>query len=113
MFAQIRNMPGPKAPERELYDFAHYQDHVAIVRAIKQTPTLNLTLIVHQIYPRPGDMRIFLQRHQDLHDDMNRALKLIRQDLTQLNDDDDNARNEWSWRNWSEHVAAHRSLVLP
>lgn len=114
MFAQMRDMPRPDSPNREIYDYAHYADHLAIVRAIKASPALGQNLILYPIYPRPNDLRTFLQNHQALHDDMNRAVRLVsKRDLTELDPEDDNARNHWAWRNWDQHLAVHRQLGLP
>jgi hypothetical protein len=102
--AQFRSMPQPGTPARHVYDFAHYQDHVAIVKALRTVP-------FHQIYP-VVDLKIFLQRHQALHDDMNRAARITRKvNLLILDDKKDSDRNNWSWLNYQQHLQIRQAFA--
>jgi hypothetical protein len=98
-------MPEP-GPMRAPFDYAHYQDHLAIAQAVKTQKGITLP-----VYPVSGNN--WLQTHQRMHDDMNNALNLGRFDLLTLRDDDENARRGWAWLNYQQHLAAHRALKLP
>src|SRR6516225_2893935 len=107
MLAQIRNMPERKDPARNQYDYAHYQAHAAICAAIKKAT--GRTLILRPIWP-VTDMRIFLQSHQAMHDDMNRSQGFPGTDLTKLDDEDEIARKDWGWRNYQQHQQIQNKL---
>ena len=99
--AQMQHMPERSSPHRRTYDYAHWQDHLAIIAAINRQ--FGKSLLAHPIWPASGE-RQFLQNHQALHDDMIAVQHgMPRYDFTVLDDKDDAARRQWAFLNYQQH----------
>jgi len=106
--ANIKEIPKHDDPEKSVFDFHHYNDHLAIVQGIKALNGQKLT--AYAIHP-VEDHEQFLVLHQAFHDDMAKALGIATTDLGTLDHKDEGARREWSHRNYTAHLAARQFLA--
>lgn len=91
--------------ERTSFDFAHWQDHLKIVQAIKSQ--MGITIAMPPLHPVAEDHDLWARAHQSLHDAMNAALKIAGQDLKV-----GVFKPDWIDQNWQEHTAAAQILKL-
>jgi len=94
----------PDKAHQSAYDFAHWQDHLEIIRAAKAVRSI--TLNTAAIFPVIKKDSSWKRRHQSLHDNMNSALGTSGADLT------GNMDKSWYDQNYREHSAARSVLGI-
>ena len=91
--------------------FAHFQDHIEIVQAVKRKKSVKLTQ--YAIFPfNRENVEAILLAHQLYHDDMNGVLKLNGTDLQQVDLQDKTNIAVWTNQNFQEHYSARQALGI-
>lgn len=97
--------------ETEIWTFSHMQDHLEIINAIKKQKSV--TLVPWLVWPfNPDDASSWLDRHQQLHDDMNNILKLDGINLQDLDFNKKDIVANWTDINYREHYNARIALKI-
>lgn len=107
----LANLVAPPPTDRGFQEwlFYHQQDHLQIVQQIQIVKGIILPSYV--IDPMdPVDFKGWAQRHQNYHNDMNAILGLDGFDLQEVDFNDDQAKQDWMWQNFSEHRDVHKAL---
>lgn len=91
--------------------FWHAQDHLEIVKAIQSIRHVFLPVyILDQL--SPATTQLWLERHQQAHNEMNSVMGTIGRDLTTVDLSDENARLAWVYVNFTEHQAVRKQLAI-
>lgn len=94
--------PPPTKQGLEEWFLAHARQHDAIVDALKETRGIILPAI--SLYPvNEGDMDDWLQRHQEAHTAMNRAVGVSGTDLTGLDLKHRDRSDVWFFQHFLQH----------
>lgn len=101
--AGIRELADPQ--QRETFDFSHYNQHLAVVQAIKAQ--LGITIAMPALHPVAEDKEAWASAHQRLHDEINQALSTAGKDLTA-----GVFSRDWANQNYMEHAAMNQALGL-
>jgi len=92
--------------------FAHFQHHQAIINATQTK--FKQQLVMRTIYPinpaDPQQVQIFLEQHQQMHDDMAGVLRIQQNDLAGVNFNKKKEMDAWFMLNYFEHLAAATNL---
>lgn len=95
------------APTPEGFDgwfFDNHQQHVAINQAAMAK---NIKIGSYLIYPASlANVSDFLQQHQRWHNDMNSALGIAGNDLSEVDFSNDRQKDAWMFLHYQEHLAA-------
>lgn len=105
--ANIKEMPHRDLPDRGVFDFHHYNDHLAIVQGVNKL--MGTKLIAYALHP-VLDHEQFLVLHQAFHDDMAKALSVANTDLSKLDHDNHGDLMDWSMRNYQAHLSVRKFL---
>ena len=108
--AQLSAVPGSP---RDLagWQFANVSSHRDIIRRVQETKGIKLEEHPLDFDPEdPASLANFLNAHQDQHTDMNRALGLQSNNLSELDWSDTNALAQWISLHFIEHQAASALL---
>ena len=106
----ILTPPGGESGWSE-YWFQHFQDHLEILEAIQKQ--YNVKLTEYLIDPwLDSDKEGILERHQQYHSDMNAALKLAGNDLSDVDFKKGNELKAWIYLNYFEHSNARQTLGI-
>lgn len=100
--ANISNAPSDA--QQQTFNFAHFQDHAAVVSALFAATGINLSL--YAIFPTFSFGPAWKQLHQAMHDETNQLLGTQGQNLRGEIDDD------WYADNYLEHQAWHALLGI-
>lgn len=98
-------------PDWSVFWFNNWISHQDIVQAIGKQKSIPLTMYAIDPWVQDAAEDI-LARHQEFHDDMNLALGIGGQDLSELDFNDPAAVQAWVYQNFMEHQAAHAALRL-
>jgi hypothetical protein len=110
MLAAVIN-PSPGDDDFSAWAFNHYQDHLEIIQGVVKEGGPQLELLeIDQINFQ--DVQSWLERHQQMHNDMNAVLKLQGNDLTAVDFRDVGQRQSWMWLNFREHFNAREALAI-
>src|SRR5690348_8916821 len=91
--------------------FQHYQDHVALIAAIKRDTGANLPL--YEIYPiNPNDTTTWLEQHARQHADMLAVYGIIGSDLSTVDFENKRQKDAWLWLNFTEHRSVRDATGL-
>ena len=108
--AQIEFLPSGPHGLKE-WSFWHAQDHIEIVGGVKKYT--NYTLPLYILDPiSPQKMALFLQLHQQAHNDMNSYLGLPGSDLQDTDWNNPLAVRAFLYLNFSEHQAARLKVGI-
>lgn len=89
----------------------NWNDHLEIVEAINKAMGLNLpTYVIHPW--QEGDQAGILERHQQLHNDMQEALGIQGSDLQLVDFGDPSSRDAWVYSNYQQHLQARTILGI-
>jgi len=103
--------PAPGDEGWQVFWFNNWIDHQGIQQAIQKKTGANQVIFVIDPWVSENADAI-LQRHQEFHNNMNSALKLDGQDLSQLNFKDQSAVRAWLYVHFQEHLSAHQALGI-
>ncbi len=98
-------------PSIERWALWHYTDHVEIQQVIQKASGTNLT--IWPLYP--FDLKKLEQwalQHQSAHNEMNTLSKLNGSDLTEVNFEDSQERQEWHQSHFNEHLAQRKKYGI-
>jgi hypothetical protein len=110
MLAAVIN-PNPEDTDFSAWVWNHYQDHLEIIQGIEKEGGGNLELLeIDQLNIQ--DVQSWLERHQQMHNDMNAVLRLQGNDLTAVDLRDAGQRQAWMWLNFREHFNARSALAI-
>lgn len=88
--------------------YQHFTQHKDIIGAVQQTRGLSLTL--GRIWPiDPSDkaqLEVFLEDHQQMHNEMNALLGVQGNDLSDVDFQNKKEADVFYWFNYQEHLAA-------
>jgi len=107
----LLNRPFISDKEFQKYSFAHWQDHLEIIKGVKDKTGVSLTQ--YQIYPwNKRAMQEFLINHQNLHNDFNALFGLFGQDLQNVNLEETKEQEVWTDLNFREHQSIRQKLAI-
>lgn len=99
--AQILYPPPTKQGMEEWFQ-AHAQHHAAIISAFKSTSGVQLDSL--GLYPvNPKDLSDWLQRHQQMHNEMGQLAGVQGTDLTGLDLNDKAKSDSWFFQHFLQH----------
>jgi hypothetical protein len=105
-------LPPPTPNGFEEWAFAHFQHHLAIIDAVRQTKQINLQL--EQIWPVSiRNVETWLEAHQFMHNEMNAVLGVQGNDLSTFNWQDEKQREGFFYLNFQEHRSAAQNAGVP
>lgn len=105
------NLVTPDLTGWSFFWWNNWIDHQEIQQAIQKQTGMNDTIYV--IIPWDQDAAdSLLEKHQQYHDDMNDALGLGGQDLSNVDFKNPQAIRAWAWLHYQEHLAAHEALGI-
>jgi len=112
MLANLANPPlDPHGLSR--WTFSNDSNHRDIIQSIAKLNNTTILLPIYQLYPVAlYDVKNWLQRHQQMHNDMNAVLNLGGSDLSDLNFQDKEQLIGWVELHFSEHYAACNALGI-
>jgi len=95
----------------EQFFFWNAQDHIEINQAIQAQKTVNLfERVLHPVDPQAFD--IWLELHQQSHNDINQVLGLNGNDLSELDFSDKSKVSEWMNLHAQEHLSMRQVLKI-
>lgn len=110
MISALLNIPRSRTDWLH-WSWEHRDSHDRIRAAIQKQK--GVVLSDYQIEPiNPDAMTLFLQNHQQLHDDMDGVLGLQSNNLQDVNLSDDRQLQSWIYLNWFEHNDAEMALKI-
>lgn len=104
-------LPPPTPNGLDEWMLQHLAAHQAIINAA--FTELQAALTLYPIYP--FDKRtslVWLENHQQMHDDQNALLNIIGNDLSSVDFDKKKELEAWMYLHWTEHQAAASTLGL-
>lgn len=102
----------PDSPDHwENWYWHNRTDHRLITSKIQSLGLGNLTEYVLEPVYQP-DMKRWLKDHHNAHIAFNNVINFPSLDLENVNLDDANQRTAWLWNHYTEHLNAHRSLLI-
>lgn len=107
----LANLYRPPEDGWDDFWFNNWIDHQDIAQAITKQNNVSMTIYVIDPWSDASADGI-LERHQQYHNDMNSALGLAGQDLSDLNLEDETKVKAWQWIHYLEHQAAHQALGI-
>ena len=106
----IQNVPRDNA-ELQDWSFAHMTQHRDINRKIMEV--YNIRVDEFSLDPIPIDsMDIWLDQHQQMHNQQNKILKISGNALVDVNWKDNDELEEWIWMHADEHNRAATILGI-
>lgn len=110
MLVTLLNVP-QSARDWEIWSFAHRESHDAINSAIRTQG--GPTLADYQLDPiPPDDLRGWLERNQQAHNEMNGAVGAQSSDLLDVDLKDARQRAAWVWLHYLEHQTMEGLLKI-
>ena len=111
MLAELIDFDYNDDESRETWALHHSRDHQAIWKAIQAQGFGNLP--EYPLSPVPWfAWKTYEQTHQQVHNDMNKALSLSGSDLTGVQWSNKQAADDWNQQHFSEHQAARSKLGI-
>lgn len=104
--AQLLRIPQPARTGLHEWTFWHAKDHGDIVAGVLRYAGQRLT--TYLLDPLPQDARVWLQNHQQAHNDMNSFLSLPGSDLQDVNFSDPQALDAWLYLNFRNMLRRDR-----
>lgn len=106
--AEIRGVPD--SPEDiASWSFSHLAHHRDINRVILSTYQIRID--EYSLDPfDPDNMNQWLDLHQQMHNEQNKALGIAGYNLSEVNWEDEQQRSQWIWANSDEHFRASKIL---
>lgn len=105
------NLLAPRLADWPFFWWNNWIDHQEIQQAIQKVTTINDTIYVIIPWNQDGADAL-LEKHQQYHNDMNDALNLGGQDLSNIDFKNPAAIQQWAWLHYQEHLAAHEALGI-
>lgn len=106
----LLNVPQTKE-EWDIFSFSHRDSHKKIIQAIQAQNTVILS--EYELDPiNPEDVQGFLNRNQQAHQDMNRALQTQGSDLSEVDLNDPKQLQAWISAHYKEHYDAETELKI-
>lgn len=100
--------PPPDERGFDTWFFDNHAQHVSINQAAAKQ---NLQIGSYLIYPATlASITDFLEQHQRWHNDMNAALGIAGNDLSQVDFNNDKEKDAWMFLHYQEHLAAVTKL---
>ena len=101
----------PESTGWQEWIFNHARDHQEIIGAIltqkgKQLVTYNLDQM------NPDDPTVWLEAHQQAHNDMNLVMGIAGNDIETLDFKKPNEVKAWLWLNYQEHLGVRSALKI-
>lgn len=93
----------------EQWMWQHSNDHFETIQKLKAVKSLNATLYVLEPFNK-NEVKDWLLRHQQAHNEMNTSLGLGSQDLQTVNFDDPHQLFDWLQLNYNDHQNWHQIL---
>lgn len=104
--------PPPTANGWKEWSWANFQHHLAIDKAIKQVKGVDV--MPFRLWPvSEGDLKNWLEQHQESHNNYNQLLNISGQDLTEFDPKNKAKRDDWFFVHFLQHQAAAQTLALP
>ena len=104
-----------EVPESELdlanWSFSHSAHHRDIIRRIFETKQKNLAEYALDPFD-PNQMLVWLEQHQQMHNDMNRALGVGGYDLSEVDWNNKDQLQSWILAHFDEHVRVGQIIGL-
>lgn len=108
--ANLFNVPGP-SEELAVWSFAHASHHADIVRLLGQQHDFQFASFLLDPFD-PGNMEVWLDQHQVMHNQMDAVLGIAGFNLSEVNWKSTDERSQWIWLNAQEHYQAGTILGL-
>ena len=106
--AEIRNVPN--TPEDiASWSFSHLANHRDINRVILATKQIRIDEYMLDPFD-PENMTQWLDLHQQMHNEQNKALGIAGYNLSDVDWQDEQARSQWIWAHADEHARASQIL---
>lgn len=106
--------PSPTDKGLEEWAHAHFQQHLAIINAMKEQK--DILLPVRQIYPvdfqNPASLTVFLQLHSQMHNDFSSILGIQSNDLANVDFNNEDNRKAWFFLHYTSHQSATYALGM-
>lgn len=110
MLVTLLNVPRSEE-DWQIWSFAHAQSHQAINQTIKDKG--GPALADYQLDPIPADdVKGWLERNQQAHDEMNGAVGAQSSDLLDVELEDERQRVAWIWLHFLEHQTMEQKLGI-
>lgn len=103
--------PPPGQSGLNTWIYHHAKDHEELRQAVQARLGINLPLLVLDPLV-PQDVKGWLERHQQSHNNFNAVLGLNGNDLSVVDFNNRDQAQAWFWLNFQEHQSAHQALAI-
>lgn len=107
--------PSPSHGGFQAWLLHHFQHHQAIIDGLRSQRGIVVPMrMIYRCDPqKPEQLAVFLEQHQQLHVDMDGALGISGNDLSDVDFQDKKQTDAFFWLQFQEHLAAATNLGIP